>query len=52
MEGIVWFEESTKAMACFFGLILAVLSELYSMVGDCLVNIAVFWWLVSNIFFR
>jgi hypothetical protein len=43
VEGVVWPEQLAQAAARFVGLGPAILRELYTVIGDCLVYIAVLW---------
>jgi hypothetical protein len=43
VEGVVWPEQLAQAAARFMGLGPAILRELDTVIGDCLVDIAVLW---------
>lgn len=43
VEGVVWPEQLAQAAARFMGLGPAILRELHTMIGDCLVYIAILW---------
>ena len=43
MEGVVRVEEGAEFESGFVGLVAAFWGQFYAVVGDCLVDVAVFW---------
>jgi hypothetical protein len=43
VQGVVWFEEGAQLAPCFVGLVPAVVGEFDAVVGDVLVDVAVFY---------
>jgi hypothetical protein len=44
VEGVVCAQQGSQASACLVGLVPAFWGQFYAVVGDSLVDVAVFWW--------